>query len=118
MPITRLETNPLMSQAVTHAGVVYLAGQVALSAGGEPVARQTEVILAQIDALLAQAGTDRTRLLQAQIWLTDMDSFAAMNEVWKAWVPEGAAPARATVEARLADPRFTVEIMVTAALGD
>lgn len=114
--IQRLQTNALMSQAVVHGGVAWLAGQVALTAGGESVARQTEVILTQIDVLLEQVGSSRSRLLQAQIWLADMETFQEMNAVWRDWLPADAAPARATVEAKLAAPQFTVEIMVTAAV--
>jgi enamine deaminase RidA (YjgF/YER057c/UK114 family) len=112
--ITRLETGPRMSQAVIHGSTVYLAGQV--GAPGASVADQTRAVLAEIDRLLAAAGTDRTRILHAQIWLADMASFDEMNAVWDAWVPEGHAPARATGEARLASPDYKVEIIVTAAL--
>lgn len=112
--ITRLETGPRMSQAVIANGFVFLAGQV-----GEPgtsVTAQTQAILAQIDALLAQAGTDKTRIVQAQVWMADMADFAQMNAVWDAWVPQGHAPARATGESALATPDYKVEIIVTAAL--
>jgi enamine deaminase RidA (YjgF/YER057c/UK114 family) len=112
--ITRLETGPRMSQAVIHNGIVYLAGQVGTS--GASVTQQTKDVLAAIDRLLAAAGTDKTRILTAQIWLADMGTFAEMNAVWDAWVPEGAAPARATGSADLATPGYTVEIIVTAAL--
>jgi enamine deaminase RidA (YjgF/YER057c/UK114 family) len=112
--ITRLETGPRMSQAVLHNGIVYLAGQV--GSPGEPVAEQTKAILATIDRLLAAAGTDKTRILTAQIWLADMARFAEMNAVWDAWVPQGHAPARATGSADLATPDYKVEIIVTAAL--
>ncbi len=112
--ITRLETGPRMSQAVIANGFVFLAGQV-----GEPgtsVTAQTQAILAQIDALLAQAGTDKTRIVQAQVWMADMAEFAQMNAVWDAWVPQGHAPARATGESALATPDYKVEIIVTAVL--
>lgn len=112
--ITRLETGPRMSQAVIHGGTVYLAGQV--GAPGKSVTEQTKAVLAEIDRLLAAAGTDRTRILYAQIWLADMGTFAEMNAVWDAWVPEGHTPARATGAARLAGPDYKVEIIVTAAL--
>ena len=113
MSITRHGVGARMSQAVVHAGTVYLAGQVAddTSAG---VAGQTEQILAKIDAQLAAAGTDKSKLLSAQLWITDMASFNEMNAVWDAWVTPGETPARACVEARLAAPQFLVEIMVTA----
>ena len=112
--IKRLETGPRMSQAVIANGFVFLAGQV-----GEPctsVTDQTTAILNQIDALLAQAGTDKTRIVSAQIWMADMAQFAEMNAVWDAWVPQGHAPARATGESALATPDYSVEIIVTAVL--
>lgn len=112
--ITRHHTNARMSQIVTHNGTIYLAGQVGTA--GASVAQQTADCLANVDALLAEAGSDKTRILQAVIWLADMTDFAEMNGVWDAWVPEGAAPARACGEAKLARPEFTVEIIVTAAL--
>jgi enamine deaminase RidA (YjgF/YER057c/UK114 family) len=111
--ITRIETGPRMSQAVVHNGTIYLAGQV--GAPGEPAGNQTKAILAEIDRLLAAAGSDKSRILYAQIWLATMDDFAAMNAVWDAWVPAGNTPARATGEARLATPDYRVEIIVTAA---
>lgn len=116
MSITRIKTNKRMSQAVVHQGLVYLAGQVALNAGGESVTRQTEDILAAIDSLLAEAGTDKSKLISATIWLASMDDFNEMNQVWDAWVAPGETPARACVEARLAAPQFTVEIAVVAAV--
>lgn len=113
--ITRIDTGPRMSQAVIHNGVVYLAGQV--GAEGGTITEQTTAILQSIDALLAKAGTDKTRLLTAQIWCADMATqFAEMNAVWDAWVAEGCAPARWTGEAVLATPGYKVEIIVTAAL--
>ncbi len=111
--ITRLETGTRMSQAVIHNGIVYLAGQVGNP--GEPVADQTRQVLAQIDRLLAEAGSDKTRILSAQIWMADMADFADMNAVWDAWVPAGHAPARATGESALATPEYKVEIIVVAA---
>lgn len=115
MTIQRLQPGKRMSQAVVHGDTVYLAGQVALDKPGASVVEQTKNILDRIDALLAEAGTDKTRLLSANIWLTDIRTFDEMNGVWDAWVAEGCAPARATVEARLATPQFTVEIAVIAA---
>lgn len=104
-----------MSQCVVHNGIAYLAGQV--GAEGESVAAQTRDILAKIDALLAKAGTDKTRLLTAQIWCADMATdFAEMNSVWDTWVAKGHTPARWTGEAKLATPGYKVEIIVTAAL--
>lgn len=115
MSVTRLKSGPRMSQAVVHNGVVYLAGQI--GAPGESAAAQTRAILAAIDGLLAEAGTARTRLLQATIWLADMADFSAMNAVWEEWIGGPAhAPARATGEVRLASPDYKVEIIVTAAL--
>jgi enamine deaminase RidA (YjgF/YER057c/UK114 family) len=106
-----------MSQAVVHGGVAYLAGQVAANTKGQSVAEQTKDVLAAIDGLLAQAGTDKSKLLTAQIWLTDMAAFGEMNAVWDAWVSPGNTPARATVQSpALAAPGYDVEIMVTAAL--
>jgi len=116
MTIKRIDVGPRMSQAVIHNGVVYLAGQVAQNSKGGTVREQTSDILERIDALLAQAGTDKSKLLTANIWLSDMATFSEMNSVWDAWVAEQCTPARATVEARLASPEFTVEIMVAAAL--
>lgn len=112
--ITRIDTSARMSQAVVHNGTVWLAGQVGTQ--NQSVAEQTKEILSKIDALLAQAGTDKTRLLQAIIWLKSMDDFAEMNGVWDDWVPEGSAPARACGESALAAPGFTVEITVVAAM--
>jgi enamine deaminase RidA (YjgF/YER057c/UK114 family) len=112
--ITRIETGPRMSQAVIHGQTVYLAGQV--GAPGAPVAEQTRAVLDQIDRLLALAGTDKTRILSAQIWLADMATFPEMNGVWDAWVPQGHTPARATGSASLATPDYKVEIIVVAAL--
>lgn len=115
MSIQRFETGPRMSQAVVHGNTVYLAGQVAQKAAGKSVTEQTRDILATIDALLAQAGSDKSKLLSAQIFLTDIATFAEMNKVWEAWVSPGNTPARATIEAKLAAPEYTVEIMVIAA---
>jgi enamine deaminase RidA (YjgF/YER057c/UK114 family) len=113
MTIKRIKTGPRMSQAVIHNKTVYLAGQVA---AGATVAIQTREILAAIDALLAEAGTDKSRLLSATIWLTDMATFAEMNSVWQSWVVQGEAPARATVmSAHLASAEFKIEIAVVAA---
>jgi enamine deaminase RidA (YjgF/YER057c/UK114 family) len=117
MSIKRIKAGPRMSQAVIHGGVAYLAGQVSQNAKGESVAAQTRDILAEIDALLKDAGTDKTKLLTAQIWLTDMARFAEMNAVWDGWVSAGNTPARATVQSpALAAPGYDVEIMVTAAI--
>jgi enamine deaminase RidA (YjgF/YER057c/UK114 family) len=116
MSIRRIDPGPRMSQAVIHGGTVYLAGQVAQDTAATSVTDQTKAILGQIDALLKQAGTDKSKLLSANIWLADISTFDEMNKVWEAWVEKGATPARATVEAKLAAARCKVEIGVTAAL--
>ncbi|MGA0596253.1 RidA family protein [Enterovirga sp. CN4-39] len=115
MSIERIECGPRMSKAVVHGNTVYLAGQVADKTAGSSVGEQTREILGIIDALLAKAGTDKTKLLSANIWLTDIATFAEMNSVWDGWVAEGCSPARATVQAQLAAPQFKVEIAVIAA---
>ena len=112
--ITRIESGPRMSQAVVYNGIVYLAGQVA--APGASVGEQTKAILAEVDRLLAAAGTDKSRILTAQIWLADIATFGEMNAVWDTWVSAGNTPARWTGEAKLATPDYKVEIIVTAAL--
>ena len=112
--IKRIETGARMSQAVIHNGIVYLAGQVGQP--GASVTDQTREVLAQIDRLLAECGSDKTRILSAQIFLADMADFAGMNQAWDKWVPEGATPARATVQAKLANPAWKIEIVVTAAV--
>ena len=113
--IKRLESGPRMSQAVVHGNTVYLAGQVADDPSMD-VAGQTRQILASIDKLLAAAGSDKTRILSATIYLAEISTFAQMNAEWDAWVPQGHTPARATVEARLAAPQYKVEIQVIAAV--
>lgn len=114
MTIHRLHSGARMSQAVIHNGLVYLAGQI--GAPGADITTQTRAVLASIDALLAEAGTDRSRLLQATIWIADMADFAAMNAVWDDWIGGVNAPTRATGEVRLATPDYKVEVIVTAAL--
>ena len=104
-----------MSQIVVHGDTVYLAGIVANAAKGKSVTEQTRDILATIDKYLAQAGTDKTKILSANIYITDMAKFAEMNTVWDGWVSAGNTPARATIEAKLAAPDYNVEIMVVAA---
>lgn len=118
MAIERLHIGPRMSQVVIYNGVIYLAGQVAARAPGGSVAEQTKDILARIDELLKEARSDKSKILSATIWLTDMSTFPEMNAVWDKWVVEGATPARATVEApKLAGPAFKVEIAIVAAQG-
>ncbi len=115
MTMTRIDVGARMSQAVVHNGTVYTAGQVAIGAPGGSIADQTTDILSRIDALLAKAGSDKSKLISATIWLTDMRDFAEMNKIWDAWVVPGATPGRACVEARLATQLFNVEIGVIAA---
>lgn len=114
MSIKRLHVGPRMSEAVVHNGTIYLAGQIAEDAS-QDTAGQTRQILAAIDRLLAECGSDKTKILSAQIFLADIADFAAMNSAWDAWVPAGHTPARATVESRLAAPKYRVEIKVVAA---
>ena len=115
MTIARFHAGPRMSQAVVHGATVYLAGQVADQAKGKSVGDQTSEILTRIDGLLAEVGSDKTKILSATIYLADIATFAEMNAIWDAWVPPGHTPARATVEARLAAPAYTVEIACIAA---
>jgi enamine deaminase RidA (YjgF/YER057c/UK114 family) len=116
MSIERLHVDSRMSQVVIHNKTVYLAGQIAKKAHGGSVSEQTEEILASIDSLLAQAKTDKSKVLSATIWLTDMATFGEMNKVWEKWVAPGATPARATVlSPKLAGPDYRIEISVIAA---
>ena len=115
MSIQRFDTGPRMSQVVIHGDTVFLAGVVANKAPGESVTKQTQDVLATIDGHLKKAGSDKSKLLTATIYITDMKNFAEMNAVWDGWVSAGNTPARATVEAKLASPQYSVEIMVTAA---
>jgi enamine deaminase RidA (YjgF/YER057c/UK114 family) len=114
MTIRRIDVGPRMSDIVIHNDTIYLAGQV--GSPGSNVATQTKEILATIDGLLAKAGSDKTKILQAIIWLSDMSTFAEMNAVWDAWAPQDHTPARATGEAKLAAPEYKVEIIITAAV--
>ncbi len=115
MSVKRIEPGPRMSKAVVHNNTVYLAGLTADDAS-QDVKGQTRQILDKIDALLKAAGSDKSKILSANIWLTDIGNWAAMNTVWDPWVSPGNTPARATVEAKLADPKLLVEIMVQAAV--
>ncbi|MCF6757766.1 RidA family protein [Stutzerimonas balearica] len=118
MPIRRLHTETRYSEAVIHSGTAYLSGQLANDLSGD-IRQQTRETLASIDRLLAEVGTDKTRLLSALIHLRDIDGdYAGMNEVWDAWVPAGSAPARTTVRAEMYAPQVRVEITVVAALPD
>ena len=117
MGITRIDSNARMSQLVINNNIAYLAGQVDESSVlGRPAGEQTVNILAQIDAYLAKAGTDKSKLLTALIILSNMDDFAAMNAAWEAWVAPQGAPTRATFEAKLAGQEYNVEIIVSAAI--
>ena len=113
--VKRFDVGPRLSEMAVHNGVAYLAGQVADDAT-QDIRGQTRQVLSAIDALLARAGTDKSRILIAQIFLADLADFAAMNEVWDAWVAPGEAPARATVQAALAKPQWRIEMVVTAAI--
>ena len=115
MSIKRIETGPRMSRAVIHGDTVYLAGLTANKTVGQGLAEQTREILSIIDELLAKAGTDKSKLLKATIWLSDIRTVDEMNKVWDAWVPAGHAPARACIEALLQGPERKIEIQVTAA---
>lgn len=110
--IKRIGTGARMSEAVVHNGTIYLAGQVGT---GASVTEQTKAALAEVDRLLAECGSDKTRILSAQIWLADIAGFAEMNAVWDQWVPQGHTPARATGESKLATPDYKVEVIVVAA---
>ncbi|SDQ26759.1 RidA family protein [Pseudoxanthomonas sp. CF125] len=113
--IQRFEIGPRLSEMAIHNGTVYLAGQIAEDASVN-IQGQTRQVLESIDALLAQAGSDKSKILHAQIFLPDLGDFAAMNEVWEAWVVPGHTPTRATVQAALANPKWKIEIVVTAAV--
>jgi enamine deaminase RidA (YjgF/YER057c/UK114 family) len=115
MTIQRHDVGPRMSKAVVHGDTVYLAGLTADKTAGKSVGEQTKEILSLIDHYLKLCGTDKSKLLRANIWITDMSKFNDMNKEWDAWVSPGNTPARATVEAKLAAPQYNVEIMVVAA---
>jgi enamine deaminase RidA (YjgF/YER057c/UK114 family) len=112
--IRRIDSNARLAQALIHNNIVYTSGQV--GALGESAAAQTTAILSSIDKLLAAAGTDKTKIIQAIIWLADIEDFDEMNIVWDKWVDPDSPPARATGEVRLSDPAIKVEIIVTAAV--
>jgi enamine deaminase RidA (YjgF/YER057c/UK114 family) len=104
-----------LSEIAVHNGTVYLAGQIAENTS-QDIVGQTREVLGFVDRLLIEAGSDKTRILSCQIYISDMANFAGMNEVWDAWVVPGHTPPRATVEAKLANPACLVEIVITAAL--
>jgi enamine deaminase RidA (YjgF/YER057c/UK114 family) len=116
MEIKRLHVGPRLSEAAIHNGVVYLAGQIAEDIT-QNIDGQTREVLAHVERLLTEAGSDKTRILMCQIFLADIKDMAAMNMVWDAWVPAGHAPPRATVQAQLARPELLIEVVVTAALA-
>ncbi|HEY9103283.1 RidA family protein [Chitinimonas sp.] len=116
MSIQRYHVGPRLSEIVVHNNTVYLAGQVAEHTLHQGANSQTTEVLAMIDKLLSEVGSDKTKILSAQIWLADIADYDAMNEAWSAWVPQGHTPARATVESRLAAPEYKVEIKIIAAL--
>ena len=113
--VQRFEVGARMSEMAVHNGIVWLAGQVAAD-GSQDIAGQARQVLAAVDALLARAGTDKTRIVMCQIYLADIADFAAMNAVWDAWVAKGHIPPRATVQAALARPEWKIEVVVTAAV--
>lgn len=113
--INRIDVGPRMSEAVTLGNRIYCSGMIPEDTSLDIIG-QVQQALAEIDSLLAKGGSDKSKILTATIWLSDISDFAAMNRVWDAWVVPGHAPARATVEARLNDPDMKVEIMVVAAI--
>ena len=113
--IQRFEIGPRLSEMAVHNGTVYLAGQVPDDTSVN-IQGQTRQVLEAIDALLAQAGSDKSKILHAQIFLPDLQDFAGMNEVWEGWVVPGHTPTRATVQAALANPKWKLEIVITAAV--
>ena len=113
--VQRIDVGARMSEAAIHNGTIYLAGQIA-EVPGQDIEGQTRQVLAAVDALLARAGTDKSKILMAQIFLTDLSDFAGMNRVWDAWVVPGDTPPRATVQANLANPDWKIELVVTAAV--
>ena len=115
MMVQRFDVGTRLSEMAVHNGTCYLAGQVAAD-GKQDISGQTRQVLAAIDALLARAGSDKSKILMCQIFITNLADFAAMNAVWEAWLPAGEAPPRATVQAQLAKPEWKVEMVVTAAL--
>ena len=114
--IQRLHPAARYSEAAIHAGTVYLAGQVPDDLSKD-LRGQTQEVLGMVDRLLAEAGSDKSRILMAQIFLADIDEIGAMNEVWDAWIPAGYTPPRATVQAKMAKAGYRIEIVVTAALA-
>jgi len=114
--IRRFGVNPRLSMAVAHGNTVYLSGQVAIDAGGGPLLEQTREVLRRIDDLLAQAGTDRTRLLSVNLYVTDLAALPEINAVWLEWLAGAEPPCRTTIEAKLASPRYALEISAVAVI--
>ena len=114
--VQRFDTGSRMSEMTVHAGVCYLSGQIAEDSS-EDITGQTRQVLGEIDKLLALAASDKTRILRAEIFLADIAEFDGMNKAWDEWIPHGWAPARATVQAKLARPEWKVEILITAVAG-
>lgn len=115
MDIKRFHVGKRLSEMAVHNGTVYLAGQIAEDTT-QNISGQTREVLGHVDRLLAEAGSDKSRILMCQIYLADLKDFAEMNAAWDEWVADGHAPPRATVQAQLAKPEWLVEIVVTAAL--
>ncbi|MDB5433086.1 MAG: RidA family protein [Caulobacter sp.] len=115
--IKRIDVNPRLSMAVVHNGVAYLAGQVAIDTGGGPVADQVREVLSRIDDLLAKAGSDRTRMLTANIYVADLASMPEINAAWHEWLGGAEPPTRTTIECKLANPRYALEIQIVAAVA-
>jgi enamine deaminase RidA (YjgF/YER057c/UK114 family) len=121
-PVSNIErryTNPRMSKIVRHGGLAFLCGQTASGSASEKagIAGQVQEALSRVDVLLTEAGSNRARILAANLYLRNISDFAAMNEVWESWIPKGTAPARTTVEARLASENLLFEVTVTAAIS-
>ena len=115
--ITRNQVGPRMSSSAIYNSTVYLGGQVPLNTAEADIEIQTQEVLGRVDRLLLEAGSDRSHILQCQIFLLDISDIDSMNRVWDDWIPAGHAPARATVQAALADPRWRIEVLVTAAIA-
>lgn len=115
MSVRHIDPGPRLSEATVFGDRMYLSGMIPEDTSAD-IAGQVKQTLAEIDSLLAKGGSDKSRILSAVIWLSDISDFAAMNAVWDAWVVAGQTPARATVEAKLTDPQMKVEIMVVAAI--
>lgn len=115
--LKRLHVGPRMSEAAVFQGLVFLAGQVADQAPEADIAGQTREVLGHVERLLREAGSDKSGIVQCQIFLRDIADIAAMNAVWDDWIPAGHTPPRATVQAALADPRWRIEVVVTAAIA-